>query len=539
MMEPLLQVSHLDIQVGSQSLVRDVSFEVFPGKCTAIVGESGSGKTLSCLTLLQLNPDYFHYPTGQLSWHASLFSSPLNTAPVDERITSLRGRKIGMIFQEPMSALNPTMRVGEQVAEGIRYHLKFSKAEAKEKVLTLFKEVKIPDPNKAYDKYPHEMSGGQRQRVMIAMAISCEPQILIADEPTTALDVSVQKAVLLLLREIQVQRKMGLIFISHDLSVVREIADHICVMQRGEIVEQGDAKAVLDHPQHPYTQGLLACRPQGKRKGERLTTLSDHAVNTHPVQPLPSMEVILKVNQLTKRYDRFTAVDSASFEIRKGETLGLIGESGCGKTTLSRMLMGLLPITSGSVEWKGAAFMDAQTGFPKSKRKYVQMVFQDPFSSLNPKLKVGDLLMEPMEIHGIGKNAAERRQRAMEWLKKVGMPDPEGSMEKYPHSFSGGQRQRIVIARALASEPELLICDESVAALDVSVQAQVLNLLNDLKAELGLTFLFISHDLHVVRYMSDRVMVMQKGKLVEQGDTESVFTHPQNEYTKTLFDAAI
>jgi peptide/nickel transport system ATP-binding protein len=383
------------------------------------------------------------------------------------------------------------------------------------------------------------MSGGQRQRVMIAMAISCEPQILIADEPTTALDVSVQKAVLMLLREIQVQRKMGLIFISHDLSVVREIANHICVMQRGEIVEQGGAKAVLDHPQHPYTQGLLACRPQGKRKGERLTTLSDHAVNTHPVQPLPSMEVILKVNQLTKRYDRFTAVDSASFEIRKGETLGLIGESGCGKTTLSRMLMGLLPITSGSVEWKGAAFMDAQTGFPKSKRKYVQMVFQDPFSSLNPKLKVGDLLMEPMEIHGIGKNAAERRQRAMEWLKKVGMPDPEGSMEKYPHSFSGGQRQRIVIARALASEPELLICDESVAALDVSVQAQVLNLLNDLKAELGLTFLFISHDLHVVRYMSDRVMVMQKGKLVEQGETESVFTHPQNEYTKTLFDAAI
>ena len=453
----------------------------------------------------------------------------------------MRGRKIGMIFQEPMSALNPTMRVGVQVAEGMIFHESISEASAKERVISLFKEVKIPQPEKAFDKYPHEMSGGQRQRVMIAMALSCEPNIIIADEPTTALDVSVQKAVLDLLKEILEKRQIGLVFISHDLAVVSSIANTICVMQKGQIVEQGEVAKVLQTPTHPYTQGLLACRPAGKKKGERLETLSSQAASLDKSQRRLEKDgsVVLKVKQLTKQYGSFNAVNQVNFEIRKGETLGLIGESGCGKTTLSRMMMGLLPVSSGEVMWREELLTDQRHSFPKKMRQKMQMVFQDPFSSLNPKLTIGRLLMEPMEIHQIGNGKEERWQKAVQWLTKVGLPDPVGAMKKYPHSFSGGQRQRIVIARALASEPELLICDESVAALDVSVQAQVLNLLNDLKEEFQLTYLFISHDLHVVRYMSDRVMVMQRGEIVEMGDTEAVFSNPQNEYTKTLLAAAI
>jgi peptide/nickel transport system ATP-binding protein len=539
-MNPLLSVEKLSIEYRGNALVNEVSFTVWPGKCTAIVGESGSGKTLSCLTIMQLNPPQFHYPTGQLIFHEGMDAAAQSYSPKDEAITRFRGKKIGMIFQEPMSALNPTMRVGDQVAEAIMFHESISSKAAKDRVIALFNEVKIPFPEKAFDKYPHEMSGGQRQRVMIAMALSCEPSIVIADEPTTALDVSVQKAVLELLKEILEKRNIGLVFISHDLAVVKSIAQTICVMKKGQIVEQGEVNQVLHFPQHPYTQGLLACRPNGKKKGERLATLgealSDLQIKKNSIQ---QEEVVLKANKLVKNYDSFQAVREVSFEIKKGETLGLIGESGCGKTTLSRMLMGLLPVSSGEVYWKNELLTARGHVFPKKRRRQIQMVFQDPFSSLNPKITIGSLLMEPMEIHQIGKNKQDRWQRAVQWLERVGLTDPAEAMEKFPHSFSGGQRQRIVIARALASEPELLICDESVAALDVSVQAQVLNLLNDLKEELQLTYLFISHDLHVVRYMSDRVMVMQKGEIVEMGPVDDVFESPQNEYTKTLVAAAI
>ncbi len=538
-MTALLEVKDLTIQVGNKTLVDHVRFQVLPGKCTAIVGESGSGKTLSCMSLLQLNPLQFEYPHGTLEFDEVITNNTAKLIPTDPQLISLRGRKIGMIFQEPMSALNPTMKVGEQVSEGMKIHLRLSNKEAKKKVMHLFQEVKIPNPETAYDKYPHEMSGGQRQRVMIAMALSCDPMILIADEPTTALDVSVQKAVLLLLKEIQLQRNIGMLFISHDLAVVKSIADQICVMQNGKVVEQGNASEVLHHPQHPYTKGLLACRPQGKKKGERLITLSE--TDTTQIQKFKTIttETILKVIGLSKKYGDFTAVHPVTFEIPKGQTLGLVGESGCGKTTLSRMLIGLLPMTSGEIRWRGNVLTNTHQPFLKSQRKNIQMIFQDPFASLNPKLTIGDILIEPMQIHNIGKNKKERIEKAVFWLTKVGMPNPLDCLQKYPHHFSGGQRQRIVIARALACEPQLIICDESVAALDVSVQAQVLNLLNDLKSEFGLTYLFISHDLHVVRYMSDAVMVMQKGKIVEMGAVDEVFDHPKNDYTKSLLAAVI
>jgi peptide/nickel transport system ATP-binding protein len=538
-MKSLLEVEDLTIQVGNETLVSQVHFSVFPGECTAIVGESGSGKTLSCMTLLQLNPISFNYPSGCLQFDHSIapHSSTLN--PQHNDLKDLRGKKIGMIFQEPMSALNPTMKVGEQVAEGMIFLLNLSEEEAKKKVVSLFEEVKIPDPSIAFEKYPHEMSGGQRQRVMIAMALSCDPLIIIADEPTTALDVSVQKAVLSLLKEIQEKRRIGLIFISHDLAVVKDIAQHVYVMQKGRVVESGKAANILDNPQHPYTKGLLACRPHGKKRGERLLTLNEVPQENKVHSAQKSNEIILAVKKLYKQYDQFLAVNDISFEILKGETLGLIGESGCGKTTLSRMVMGLLPMSSGEILWKNQLLTHAQLPFPKIHRKNIQMIFQDPFASLNPKLTIQDILTEPMRIHGIGSNAAHRTELAIHWLEKVGMPHPNQCLSKYPHHFSGGQRQRIVIARALACEPELIICDESVAALDVSVQAQVLNLLNDLKAELSLTFLFISHDLHVVKYMSDRVMVMQKGRIVEIGDTDEVFDHPKNDYTKSLLASVI
>jgi len=538
-MKSLLEVADLTIQVGNETLVSQVHFSVFPGECTAIVGESGSGKTLSCMTLLQLNPIQFNYPSGSLLFDVSIAQNTTPFSPDHAALKDLRGRKIGMIFQEPMSALNPTMKVGKQVAEGIITHLHLSEEEAKKKVISLFEEVKIPDPINAFEKYPHEMSGGQRQRVMIALALSCDPLIIIADEPTTALDVSVQKAVLSLLKEIQSKRGIGLIFISHDLAVVKDIAHHVYVMQKGKVVESGNASSVLENPQHPYTQGLLACRPHGKKRGERLFTLNEIRQEKVSSSSKKSDEIILAVKNLHKQYDRFLAVNPLSFEIFKGETLGLIGESGCGKTTLSRMLMGLLPMSSGEIFWKNQLLTRPDLPFAKVHRKKIQMIFQDPFASLNPKLTIQEILTEPMQIHGIGSNASHRKELAMQWLDKVGMPNPADCLAKYPHHFSGGQRQRVVIARALACEPELIICDESVAALDVSVQAQVLNLLNDLKAELSLTYLFISHDLHVVKYMADRVMVMQKGRIVEIGEADEVFENPKNDYTKSLLASVI
>lgn len=507
---PILSVNQLRIEVAGKTLVESISFDLFPGKCLAIVGESGSGKTLSCLTLLQLNPKSFNYPSGQIIDHRN----HQELSPTDDSLITWRGKRVAMIFQEPMSALNPSMRVGEQVTESIIFHLRKSKLEAHQAVIALFKEVRLPDPEVTFNKYPHQLSGGQRQRVMIAMALSCDPEILLADEPTTALDPSVQQTVLDLLRSIQLERKMAMIFVSHDLKVVQSVADDIIVMQKGVVMEQGMANVVIKSPGHHYTQALLACKPEGKNRLYYLPTL-DRLDNLDKIPDTSIGEVLLEVKNLTKRYGNFTAVDQASFIIRQGETLGLVGESGCGKSTLSRMIMGLLPITSGSIEWKGQSWLSGHQTMKRLDRRRVQMVFQDPFSSLNPKIKIGDQLIAPMEIHGIGKSHQERKAKALNWLMKVGMPEPEEALEKYPHAFSGGQRQRIVIARALAAEPELIICDESVAALDVSVQAQVLNLLNALKHELGLTYLFISHDMHVVQYMCNRVMVMQKGSLTE------------------------
>ncbi len=523
---PILSLKNLRIEVAEKVLVEEISFDLFPGKCLAIVGESGSGKTLSCLTLLQLNPLSFQYPSGVIikegQWN-----------PNSSVIREWRGKKIGMIFQEPMSALNPAMRVGEQITEALVYHLHLSQSEARQRVIALLNEVQIPSPETAIDKYPHEMSGGQRQRVMIAMAISCEPEILLADEPTTALDVSVQQAVLDLLRKIQLDRQMAMIFVSHDLAVVKSVADDIIVMQRGLVIEQGDAQSVIENPQQDYTKGLLNCRPHGKSKLYYLPTLQNPFGQDARPETVVG-ESLLQVKAITKKFGDFVAVSEVSFDLFQGETLGLIGESGCGKSTLSRMLMGLIPITSGEVFWQQNPWLSSNRGMKKSERRRVQMVFQDPFSSLNPKIKVGEQIMEPMRVHGIGGSEKERFQKALQWMEKVGMPDPEESLNKYPHAFSGGQRQRIVIARALAAEPQYIICDESVAALDVSVQAQVLNLLNQLKAELGLTFLFISHDLHVVRYMCDRVMIMQKGKIVESGETEEVFSDPKHPYSQSL-----
>ncbi|MEN9334617.1 MAG: hypothetical protein RLY35_1797 [Bacteroidota bacterium] len=512
MEKPILSVNNLCIQAGEKILVEDISFELFPGRCLAIVGESGSGKTLSCLTLLQLNPITFSYPKGEVKDN----ESQQTFLPTDPRLSEWRGKRIGMIFQEPMSALNPAMRVGIQVAEAVVHHLKMSKKDARAVVEDLFREVRLPDPALTFDKYPHQLSGGQRQRVMIAMALSCNPQILLADEPTTALDPSVQQTVLDLLRTIQLERKMAMIFVSHDLKVVQSVADDIIVMQKGVVMEQGNAKQVIESPNSDYTKALLACKPEGKSKLYYLPTL-DQLDNMELIPRNPIGDAILEVDGLTKQYGDFTAVDRVSFVIRKGETLGLVGESGCGKSTLSRMLMGLLPITSGTVSWKGEPWMSSNRFMQRVERKRIQMVFQDPFSSLNPKIPVGLQIMAPMEIHGIGQNEQDRKAKTIYWLEKVGMPHPLEAFDKYPHAFSGGQRQRIVIARALAAEPELIVCDESVAALDVSVQAQVLNLLNHLKHELGLTYLFISHDMNVVNYLCDRVMVMQKGRLIEQG----------------------
>ncbi len=509
---PILSVDQLRIEVAGKTLVEEISFDLLPGRCLAILGESGSGKTLSCLTLLQLNPTSFTYPKGKVIDH----QSQLQLAPNDSQLSQWRGKRIAMIFQEPMSALNPSMRVGNQVSEAIIYHLQMSKAEARNAVVDLFKEVRLPEPEITFDKYPHALSGGQRQRVMIAMALSCNPQILLADEPTTALDPSVQQTVLDLLRTIQLERKMAMIFVSHDLKVVQSVADDIIVMQKGVVMEQGNAKEVIQNPKSDYTRALLACKPEGKDKLYYLPTL-EKLDNVELIPHNPIGDVILEVDGLIKKYGDFTAVNGVSFVIRKGETLGLVGESGCGKSTLSRMLMGLLPITSGTISWKGQPWLSSKQLMQRSDRKRIQMVFQDPFSSLNPKIPIGLQIMAPMEIHGIGQNEQERKAKTIYWLEKVGMPHPQEAFDKYPHAFSGGQRQRIVIARALAAEPELIVCDESVAALDVSVQAQVLNLLNALKQELGLTYLFISHDMHVVNYMCDRVMVMQKGRLIEQG----------------------
>ena len=471
-----------------------------------------------------------------------------------------------MIFQEPMTSLNPVFTCGNQVMEAIQLHQHLKSSEAKQKTIALFEKVKLPHPDQLFRRYPHQLSGGQKQRVMIAMAMSCEPSLLICDEPTTALDVTVQKNILQLLKELQQTTQMGIIFITHDLGVVAEIADRAIVMYKGTIVEAGDIKSIFQQPQHPYTKSLLACRPVLHPQGKRLPVVSDFMNEGDEVQSpktklaLPGNTVVVpptqhiyntqdnnkillsaqdlsvwfpvKKNIIGKPLEYIKAVDAVGFDVYEGETLGLVGESGCGKTTLGRALLRLIEPTSGRIFYKGIELTAKKSTELKHLRKEIQIVFQDPYSSLNPRLTIGEALAEPMKVHGIINNSKQRQDKVVELLEKVNMKAEH--LLRYPHEFSGGQRQRIVIARALALNPSFIVCDESVSALDVSVQAQVLNLLNDLKREFGFTIIFISHDLSVVRYISHRIMVMNKGKIEELGDAEQVYHHPHQPYTQQL-----
>lgn len=538
--QPILRVNNLSIafqQQGEQFLaVEHLSFDLRPARVLAVVGESGSGKSVTSFSLMQLlSPKTTFFPSGEFIFHFNKNQEVLE--PASEEIASLRGKKIAMIFQEPMTALNPVMRCGEQVAEMMRLHLGLSQKEANRRVIELFSEVLIPDPHSSVLKYPHQLSGGQRQRVMIAMAISCNPEILIADEPTTALDPTVQKEILSLLHRIQKKHHTTILFITHDLGLVKEFADDILVMKSGMMMEFGPAAAVLSNPQSWYTKALLNCKPRPGVKTAQLPTINTLEIKPQNIVSVDSgNQPVLSVKNLSKVYvkrnywsqpEKFVAVDNVSLYVNRGETLGLVGESGCGKSTLSRMIVGLIQPTSGWIS------------FPRNENEprseVVQLIFQDPYSALNPRKKILETLVEPMLANGIERSRKLAIEKAVQTLKSVELK--EDDLFKYPHQFSGGQRQRIVIARALCMEPKIIICDESVAALDVSVQAQVLNLLNALKYSRQLSYLFISHDLAVVYHMSDRIAVMERGKFVEMGNADDVFFRPQSNYTKSLLKA--
>lgn len=551
---PLLKVSNLTIGFGSdEPAISDVSFELHRGETIGIVGESGSGKSLTSLAIMGLLPKNADIISGEISFQSD--EKSVNLLELSEtQMRSLRGKRIAMIFQEPMTSLNPSHTCGNQVAEMLITHEDISKTEARERVVKLFEEVLLPRPAEMYDSYPHQISGGQKQRVMIAMALSCQPDLIIADEPTTALDVTVQKQILVLLRELCEKRNTGLIFITHDLGVVAEVSNSVLVMYRGKVLEQGEVKDLFKNPKHPYTKALIACRPRLDASPERLPVVDDflnpkaHSDIVEGVKRSVKdgkKQALLQVKDLQVSYvserdwlgkpKRFVnAVDNVSFDVFKGETLGLVGESGCGKSTLGRAVLRLIKPQSGEILYNGKDISQLPEREIKPLRNAFQLIFQDPYSSLNPRLTVMQMLLEPMLVHKIGEK--ESREEAIKnIIEKVGLT--EGALKKYPHEFSGGQRQRICIARALVLNPEFIVCDESVSALDVSVQAMVLNLLNDLKDEFGLTYIFISHDLSVVKYMSDRLIVMRAGKIEEMGDSEAIYRSPQSEYTRTLIDA--
>ena len=563
----MLKVKDLAVKFYNQEdniwleTVHKVSFNLERGKVLGIVGESGSGKSVTSFSIMRLHDSKNTQIDGEINLDTV---DLLNLS--DQEIRRYRGNKIAMIFQEPMTSLNPVFTCGEQVREAIMLHQQVDKQTAKEQTIALFKEVQLPRPENIFDSYPHQLSGGQKQRVMIAMALSCNPELLIADEPTTALDVTVQKTILQLLLRLKTERNMAMIFISHDLGLMSEIADELLVMYKGDIVEQGTAAQLFNNPQHPYTKGLLACRPSPKRLLKKLPTVADflnedkeiglqhlldeNAFTQQEVDErrakLYSHEPILKVQDLCTWYsikkglfgktqDFVKAVDQVSFDVFPGETLGLVGESGCGKTTLGRTILRLVEPTSGKLLFDGNDITHIGKADLRRLRRDIQIIFQDPYSSLNPKITVGQSIMEPLVVHKVFANDVERKAYVVELLEKVNLGAEH--FNRYPHEFSGGQRQRIVIARALALKPKFIICDESVSALDVSVQAQVLNLLRDLQEEFGLTYIFISHDLAVVKHISDRMIIMNKGQIEEQGFPEEIYKNPKASYTQKLIDA--
>ena len=560
---PLLQVDDLQISFKGENkqwieTVKGISFSIPKNKTVALVGESGSGKSVTSLAIMGLLPKGQSQIANQSK--ISFEGKDLLNLSAKE-IRKICGKEIAMIFQEPMSSLNPVFTVGDQIAEVLRIHLGMGRKQARVRVLELLREVGIPAPETKIDAYPSQLSGGQQQRVMIAMAIACEPKLLIADEPTTALDVTIQKQIIDLLESLRQRHQMSMLFITHDLALVGEIADEVIVMRHGEIREAGKVEQVLQQPKDVYTRALLHCRPQLSSRPYRLPVTSDFMqqengqlveVNTLSELNLKQRHrgltgeepIILDVKDLKKSFysrkglwgkDEFQAVKGVSFQLAKGKTLGLVGESGSGKTTIGLLLMRLHEATGGQALIGGKDILAmTEKEFSQYQRK-IQIIFQNPYASLNPRFTIGQILLEPMRIHGIGQNDAERKKIALELLEKVSLPID--AYDRYPHEFSGGQRQRIAIARCLTLKPEILICDESVSALDVSVQAQVLNLLQDLQDEFGLSYIFISHDLSVVKYISDQVMVMNHGELVEIANSDELYLHPQHEYTKKLLNA--
>jgi len=573
----LLQIKDFSVDfIADENTVRavdNISFDVKRGQTVAVVGESGSGKSVTALSILKLLPQSTaRYRSGEI-----LFTDGENHVidllkQNDREMQKIRGNRIAMIFQEPMTSLNPVFTCGNQLVETIQRHKKIGRDEANEQAVRLFEKVKLPDPENIFHRYPHQLSGGQRQRVMIAIAMSCSPSLLICDEPTTALDVTVQKTILQLIKELQEAENMGVIFITHDLGVVAEIADHVVVLYKGKLVEKGNVGKIFYHPLHPYTKGLLNCRPALHQKGERLPVVSDFLESAKEkertadengssiskqesavdrgaaMSQRPSLtdDLLIKVEHLNVWYTSsktlwgkttgyVKAVDGVSFEVYRGETLGLVGESGCGKTTLGRALLRLVEPQSGKIIFNGMDLLSCSRGELKKLRKDIQIVFQDPYSSLNPRITIGDAIREPMTVHRLVEPEWQRNRKVEDLLEKVQLN--KEYVKRYPHEFSGGQRQRVVIARALALNPSFVVFDESVSALDVSVQAQVLNLINDLKSELGFTVIFISHDLSVVHYISDRILVMNQGRIEEMGSAEDVFHRPQKEYTRKLINS--
>lgn len=557
MPEKLLSINNLSVSFKAAKtytvVVKNSSFVLHKNEILGIVGESGSGKSVSALAVLGLLPRR----KSRIETGAIWFEDKNLITASEKELRTIRGGAISMIFQEPMSSLNPSLTCGFQVMEVLLQHTTLSETEARTAVLSLFEKVKLPEPERMFKRYPHQLSGGQKQRVMIAMAIACKPKILIADEPTTALDVTVQQEIIALLKELQQETEMGIIFISHDLALVSEIADRLVVMYKGDIVEQGNVSAVFATPQHTYTKALLNSRPSLEVRLKRLPTIQDFLSGVPPSETVTTAQrekhhknlykrpPLLEVQNVEKMYisnpglfgkkTLFKAVNDVSFNVYEGETFGLVGESGCGKSTLGNAILQLDKATAGRIFYKGTDITTLSERKLRALRREIQIIFQDPYASLNPRIPVGKAITEPMRVHRLYNNAKERKEKALAILERVGLK--ETHFYRYPNEFSGGQRQRIGIARTIALQPKLIICDESVSALDISVQAQVLNLLNELKENFGFTYIFISHDLAVVKYMANQLMVMNKGKIEALGEADHIYNSPQTEYTQKLIHA--